>query len=164
MATKGTYRKPAPIGANVITTDDVIAAGNDFMYLKMGGMLKVPQASVDGDLKVGAGAAFQMSVLRLSTQPAKTVTVTEGADATLKVVAADGLAPYKYQWFQRSAGQDEQEHPSQGKLIEGATAATLVIKATKVGDSGTYFAQVTDDAGNLVVSDAATVKVNESGS
>ena len=45
MATVGTYVKPAPIGSAVVTTDDVIAQGYDFLYLKMGGMLKVQVAT-----------------------------------------------------------------------------------------------------------------------
>lgn len=49
---KGVYVKPKPIGHSVITTDDVIAAGYDFVYLKMGGMLKVAKSTVDGDFVV----------------------------------------------------------------------------------------------------------------
>lgn len=155
------YVKPAPIGANVLTTDDVIAAGYDYSYLKMGGMLKVPGATVDGDLTVGAGAAFSMKVLALSTQPAKETSVAVGGTATLTVAGADGLAPYTYQWYKRSSGQDEQEHPTQGKLIEGATAASYKITKAAKGDAGTYYAVVRDNADNQVVSDPAVVKVTE---
>lgn len=52
MATNGVYVKPAPIGSAVVTTDDVIAQGYDFLPLKMGGMLKVQEATVDGDLTI----------------------------------------------------------------------------------------------------------------
>ena len=33
MATNGVYVKPNPIGSGVVTTDDVIAQGYDFLYL-----------------------------------------------------------------------------------------------------------------------------------
>lgn len=37
----GTYVKPKPIGSAVVTTDDFILKGYDFVPLYMGGMLKV---------------------------------------------------------------------------------------------------------------------------
>lgn len=163
MATKGSYVKPAPIGSNVITTDDVIASGHDFTYLKMGGMLKVPGASVDGDLEVGAGPAFELVPLKITTQPANK-SVAEGADVTMTVAVTGGLAPYKYQWYKRHISEDEQKWPTSGLAVDGATAATLSLEDVTTDDAGVYFAQVRDNSDNLIVTEGSVVKVTESGS
>lgn len=149
MANKGTYVKPAPIGSTVITTDDVLAQGNDFAYLKMGGMLKVAGTQVDGDLLVGAGAAYvPPAALSFSTDLASTKSVAAGATLTLSVVAAGGVAPYVYKWFK---GNSE---------ISGATSATYT-KAAVAGDAGVYTCQIWDSAGKTLVSTACTVTVTE---
>lgn len=46
---KGTYVKPRPIGDGVVTTDDFIAKGYDFVPLYMGGMLKVDPTAFYSD-------------------------------------------------------------------------------------------------------------------
>lgn len=153
MANKGEYVKPAPIGSNVITTDDVIAAGYDFTYLKMGGMLKVQGATVDGDLTVKGDVAFSIVPLSFTTNLANQ-SVAEGADATFTVAASGGLAPYTYKWFYNGKEID---------VTDNATAATAALTVSDVTDesAGVYHVEVRDSADNILVSLPSVLTVTE---
>lgn len=72
--------KVPSIGAGVITTDDVLAQGYDFIPLKMGGMAKVPADVAAAQSKDITGAAYtKPAALSLTTDLAATKTVVEGA-------------------------------------------------------------------------------------
>lgn len=148
MATKGTYVKPAPIGSAVVTTDDVIAQGYDFAYLKMGGMLKVQEATVDGDLTIKGDAAYEPpKPLGFATDLTATKSVATGAALTLTVAAKDGFGDYTYQWYK------------DGAPISGRTSASFTKSAAEAGDAGDYYAEVTDKEGNKAQSTVCKVTV-----
>ena len=148
MATNGVYKKPAPIGSGVVTTDDVIAQGYDFVYLKMGGMLKVQEATVEGDLTIKGDTAYAPPVpLSLSTDLAATKTVATGAQLTLTVAAANGFGDYSYQWYK------------DGAPISGRTGASFSKSAAEAGDAGDYYCVATDKMGDTVTSKTCKVTV-----
>lgn len=150
MATVGTYVKPKPIGSGVVTTDDVIAQGYDFVYLKMGGMLKVQEATVEGDLTVKGDTAYVPPVpLSLSTDLAATKSVATGAQLTLTVAAANGFGDYSYQWYK------------DGAPISGRTGASFSKSAAEAGDAGDYYCVATDKMGDTVTSKTCKVTVTE---
>lgn len=108
MATNGVYVKPAPIGSAVVTTDDVIAQGYDFLPLKMGGMLKVQEATVDGDLTIKGDTAYEApKPLGFSTDLAASAPdVYLNNNETfgpLAVAVKGGVEPYTYQWKRGTA-------------------------------------------------------------
>lgn len=148
MATVGVYKKPAPIGSTVVTTDDVIAQGYDFVYLKMGGMLKVQEATVEGDLIVKGDTAYQPPVpLSFSTDLAATKSVATGAALTLTVAAANGFGDYTYQWYK------------DGAPLSGRTGASFSKSAAEAGDAGDYYCVATDKMGDTVTSKTCKVTV-----
>lgn len=148
MATKGVYKKPAPIGAGVVTTDDVIAQGYDFVYLKMGGMLKVQENTVETDLTIKGDTAYEPPVpLSFSTDLAATKSVATGAQLTLTVAAANGFGDYSYQWYK------------DGAPISGRTGASFSKSAAEAGDAGDYYCVATDKLGNTVTSKTCKVTV-----
>jgi hypothetical protein len=144
MAKVGAYVKPAPIGSNVITTDDVIAAGYDFVYLKMGGMLKVQGATVDGDLTLKGDTAFNVKPLAFTTNLANQ-SVAAAADATFTVVVTGGVGAKSYKWFWNGIWIDPAINPT-------AATAALVNHAVTEESEGTYHVEVRDEADNVLVS------------
>ena len=148
MATEGTYVKPAPIGSSVVTTDDVIAQGYDFLPLKMGGMLKVQEATVDGDLTIKGDTDYEPQVpLSFSTDLAATKSVATGAALTLTVAAANGFGDYTYQWYK------------DGAPLSGRTGASFSKSAAEAGDAGDYYCVATDKEGNKAQSKTCKVTV-----
>lgn len=151
MTTKGAYVKPAPIGANVVTTDDVIDAGYDYVYLKQGGMLKVQKATVDGDLTLKGDTAFNIDPLAFTTNLANQ-SVAEGANATFTVAVTGGVGAKSYKWFWNGVWIDP---------AKNATAATpsLVNTAVTKASAGTYHVEVRDESDNILVSLPSVLKV-----
>ena len=148
MATNGVYVKPNPIGSGVVTTDDVIAQGYDFLYLKMGGMLKVQEGTHEGDLTVKGDTKYAPPVpLSFSTDLAATKSVATGAALTLTVAAANGFGDYTYQWYK------------DGAPISGRTGASFSKSAAEAGDAGVYYCVATDKMGDSVTSKTCTVTV-----
>lgn len=148
MAKVGVYKKPAPIGSNVVTTDDVIAQGYDFLPLKMGGMLKVQEATVNGDLTVKGDTAYEPPVpLSLSTDLTATKSVAAGATLTLTVAAANGFGDYTYQWYK------------DGAPLAGRTGASFSKASAAEADAGEYYCEATDKMGAKVTSKVCTVTV-----
>lgn len=148
MATNGVYVKPAPIGSAVTTTDDVIAQGYDFVYLKMGGMLKVQEGTVDGDLTIKGDTAYEApKPLGFATDLAATKSVATGAALTLTVAAKDGFGDYTYQWYK------------EGAPLSGRTSASFSKSAAEAGDAGVYYCEVTDKNGDKAQSKQCTVTV-----
>lgn len=148
MATVGVYKKPAPIGSTVVTTDDVIAQGYDFVYLKMGGMLKVQETTVETDLTIKGDTAYEPPVpLSFSTDLAATKSVATGAALTLTVAAANGFGDYTYQWYK------------DGAPLSGRTGASFSKSAAEAGDAGDYYCVATDKMGDTVTSKTCKVTV-----
>jgi len=148
MATVGTYVKPAPIGSAVVTTDHVIAQGYDFVYLKMGGMLKVREEQVDGDLTVGSGAAYAApTALSFSTNLAATKAFTTAQTFELVVAPAGGIAPYSVEWFK------------DGVKIANASSTTLNLGTATTAMAGKYHAVIKDGMGSTLKSVESTVTV-----
>lgn len=147
MSTKGEHVKPAPIGSSVVTTDDVIDQGYDFSYLKMGGMLKVQKATVDGDLTTKGDTAYEApSALAITLQPEAAVSVESGKLLQLKVTAVGGVKPYAYVWKKGTA------------VVADQTSDTFSKKAVSA-DAGSYTCEITDAKGTKVTSTAAVVTV-----
>lgn len=153
MAQTGAYVKPAPIGSNVVTTDDVIDGGYDFAYLKMGGMLKVQEATVDGDLTIKGDTAFNIKPLAFTTNLANQ-SVAEGADATFTVAVTGGVGTKSYKWFWNGVWIDP---------AKNATAATAALKNTAVTEesAGVYHVEVRDESDNILVSLPSVLTVTE---
>jgi hypothetical protein len=78
---------------------------------------------------------------RITTQP-KSVTVEEGADVILTVVAT-GDAPLSFQWR------------FNGAALNGATSPSLTLKSVKPSDAGTYDVAVENRVGAAVSAPAA---------
>ena len=62
-------------------------------------------------------------------------------------VAADGTAPFAYQWCKNGSG------------VTGATSATYVISGVQLADAGNYWVVVSNSAGSTT-SDVAALTVN----
>lgn len=147
MSTKGEYVKPAPIGSKVVTTDDVIDQGYDFSYLKMGGMLKVQKATVDGDLTTKGDTAYTPpAALAITLQPVTPVSVVSGNLLQLKVTAVGGVKPYAYVWKKGTA------------IVAGQNSDTFSKNAVEA-DAGSYTVEITDALGAKVTSSASVVTV-----
>ncbi|MRV76493.1 M4 family peptidase [Duganella sp. FT92W] len=83
--------------------------------------------NVGTDLGEGGGA------LAIATQPQST-TVVVGGTATFSVVAASGIAPYKYQWLRN------------GATIAGATQPTYSFTAQASDANSVFAVKVTDSS------------------
>lgn len=146
--TKGVYKKAPPIGSGVVTTDDVIAQGYDFAYLKMGGMLKVQEATVEDDLTIKGDTAYEAPLpLGFATDLTATKSVATGAALSLTVAAKDGFGDYTYQWYK------------DGAPLSGRTGASFSKSAAEAGDAGVYYCEVTDKNGDKANSKSCTVTV-----
>ena len=92
------------------------------------------------------------AILKITSQPTGK-TVTEGASAKFTVAAAgDGL---KYQWQYRASSSGTWANTS----ATGATSATLTVDATVAKKGYQYRCVVTDQYGNTLNSNAATLTV-----
>ena len=150
MAQIGTYIKPAPIGSGVVTTDHVIAQGYDFVYLKMGGMLKVQESQVDGDLVLGAGAAYvPPAVLAITTNLPATKAFTDAQTFELTIAGSGGVAPYSVEWYK------------DGAKIANANSTTLNLGTATTAMAGKYTAVYKDAMGTTVTSVECTVTVTK---
>lgn len=144
--------KVPSIGAGVITTDDVLAQGYDFLPLQQGGMVKVPAdvaAAVNKDV---TGAAYtKPAALSLSTDLTPTKSVEVGAALTLAVVPTGGVAPYSVTWLKG------------GSAIQTLGSSTLNLGAATLDMAGAYHAEVYDAAGKEIQSTTCVVTVTEAG-
>ena len=143
--------KVPSIGAGVITTDDVLAQGYDFVPLFQGGMAKVPADVAAAQSKDITGAAYTKPVaLKLTTDLAATK-VAEGAALELKVVPAGGVAPYSVTWFKG------------GSAVQTLGSSTLNLGAATLDMAGSYHAEVYDAAGKEIQSTTCVVTVTAAG-
>ena len=144
--------KVPSIGAGVITTDDVLAQGYDFIPLFQGGMAKVPADVAAAQSKDVTGAAYtKPSPLKLTTDLAATKTVAKGAALELKVVPAGGVAPYSVTWFKG------------GSAVQTLGSSTLNLGAATLDMAGSYHAEVYDAAGKEIQSTTCVVTVTAAG-
>lgn len=144
--------KVPSIGAGVITTDDVLAQGYDFIPLKMGGMAKVPADVVAAQSKDVTGAAYtKPAALKLTTNLAATKSVAVGAALELKVVPAGGVAPYSVTWFKG------------GSAVQTLGSSTLNLGAATLDMAGSYHTEVYDAAGKEIQSTTCIVTVTQAG-
>lgn len=142
--------KVPSIGAGVITTDDVLAQGYDFIPLFQGGMAKVPADVAAAQAKDVTGAAYtKPSPLKLTTDLAATKSVAVGAALELKVVPAGGVAPYSVTWFKG------------GSAVQTLGSSTLNLGAATLDMAGSYHAEVYDAAGKEIQSTTCVVTVTE---
>lgn len=99
------------IGNGVVDTDDVIAQGYDFVGLKMAGMLKVQEPTVDNDLTLKGdeqyyppGHIFPLAFTTDLPTSAPDVYLSNNEQfGPLVVVVKGGVEPYTYQWKRGSA-------------------------------------------------------------
>ncbi|HEU5080685.1 MAG TPA: DUF4082 domain-containing protein [Opitutaceae bacterium] len=97
-------------------------------------------------LKAGRGALAMLAAgLICADMNAASVSATAGQSATF-AVAADGTAPFTYQWYKNNTA------------ISGATAASYTIAALTTADAGNYTAVVKNSAGSTT-SDVAALSV-----
>lgn len=144
--------KVPSIGAGVITTDDVLAQGYDFVPLFQGGMAKVPADVAAAQSKDVTGAAYtKPAALKLTTDLAATKSVAVGAALELKVVPAGGVAPYSVTWFKG------------GSAIQTLGSSTLNLGAATLDMAGSYHAEVYDAAGKEIQSTTCVVTVTQAG-
>jgi hypothetical protein len=94
----------------------------------------------------GSNGATKTVAPTIAAQPSSQV-VTAGQTATFSV-AANGTAPFSYQWLKNNAN------------IGGATAASYTTPATIAGDSGAKFDVVVSNSAGNVTSAMATLTVN----
>lgn len=142
--------KVPSIGAGVITTDDVLAQGYDFIPLFQGGMAKVPADVAAAQSKDVTGAAYtKPSPLKLTTDLAATKSVAVGAALELKVVPTGGVAPYSVTWFKG------------GSAVQTLGSSTLNLGAATLDMAGSYHAEVYDAAGKEIQSTTCVVTVTE---
>ena len=94
--------------------------------------------------------------LKIVTQPEDT-TVKAGEIAYMSVKAAGGEKPYEYQWLMSLDGARKQWDE-----VAGQTSATLGIKTSENSRlSPVYRCRVTDDNGDVVYSDLASITVEQ---
>lgn len=89
--------------------------------------------------------------IRLTTNLTATKAVTVGAALSMAIVAADGLAPYTYQWFKDNVA------------ISGRTSASFSKAAAVAEDAGVYHCVATSantKVPNSITSIKCTVTVN----
>lgn len=144
--------KVPSIGAGVITTDDVLAQGYDFVPLFQGGMAKVPADVAAAQSKDVTGAAYtKPAALKLTTDLAATKSVAVGTALELKVVPAGGVAPYSVTWFKG------------GSAVQTLGSSTLNLGAATLDMAGSYHAEVYDAAGKEIQSTTCVVTVTQAG-
>lgn len=99
------------IGNGVVTTDEVIKQGYDFVGLKMAGMLKVQEPTVEQDLTIKGDEQYyppgHVFPLAFTTDlPTTAPDVYLGNNETfgpLTVAVKGGVEPYTYQWKRGTA-------------------------------------------------------------
>jgi hypothetical protein len=116
-----------------------------------------PVASSVAQVVVGAPAA---PVITISTEPAATTTVTQGAISGNLSVAAS-VSPSgtpTYQWYSNTTASN-----SGGTAVAGATSATFPIPAALTAGTYYYYVVVSVAGGPSVASSVATVVVKAAG-
>jgi len=99
------------IGNGIVDTDDVIEQGYDFVGLKMAGMLKVQEATVEQDLTIKGdeqyyppGHIFPLAFTTDLPTTAPDVYLGNSENfGPLTVAVKGGVEPYTYQWKRGSA-------------------------------------------------------------
>jgi 6-phosphogluconolactonase len=126
----------------------LIRAGGLALWLALAGC-----GGSGGDGSSGSGAdpdAGRLAAPTVITQPAN-ASVTAGSGASFSVLA--GGAGLSYQWQRSTDGGNTWTE------IVAATAATLTLSTTAVGDNGQQFRVVVRNAGGSATSGAATLSV-----
>ncbi|WP_291515612.1 immunoglobulin domain-containing protein [Bdellovibrio sp. ArHS] len=103
-----------------------------------------------GGVGTGGGGTPSQTGFRIAKQP-EGVTVVEGGDINLEVVATGGVQPYTYQWYKDS------------KAMTGVwgTYSFISDSATSYTKEGTYYVVVKDASGKSVQSVLARVSITE---
>jgi hypothetical protein len=130
-ATSATYTVPAAAAGN---------AGNYSVTVTNGA------GSVTSNIAVVAvGSTITSNPANLTVLPTQTA---------MFAVAAQGLSPFTYQWFQIASGA------TSGTAIPGATSSTYITPAVDTTFNGDqYYATVTDSCATPLTSTAATLTV-----
>lgn len=128
-----------PVGqtATVVITDTTVG---EYRYVVFN------QCGTDTSLPVTVGLKPET---RITRQPPRQITVTEGSPLTISL-AAVGSGSLRYQWYHNR------------QPIPGANEATLTIPAVQKQDSGAYYCVVEGECG-VAVSDTTTVAVQSVG-
>nr|UVX89094.1 MAG: hypothetical protein [Bacteriophage sp.] len=138
------------IGNGVVTTDEVIKQGYDFVGLKMAGMLKVQEDTVEQDLTIKGADKYLppgtvLPLVFTQDTPDK-IWVAAGQAVNMEVVVSGGVAPYSYQW-------------KKATVNVGGNQPSYSIPSAASGNSGTYTVTVTDAEGKSVTSTPCMVSV-----
>lgn len=94
----------------------------------------------------GLTPTIQPNVFIIVVQPMNQ-TVDEGDNVSFIVTVAGGTEPYAYQWY------------FNGNLLSGETDQSLSLTAVDSGDAGNYSVTITDDNGQILTSQNATLTV-----
>jgi Bacterial lectin len=130
-ATSATYTVPAAAAGN---------AGNYSVTVTNGAGSVTSNVAV-----VAVGSTITSNPANLTVLPTQTA---------MFAVAAQGLSPFTYQWFQIASGA------TSGTAIPGATSSTYITPAVDTTFNGDqYFATVTDSCATPLTSSAATLTV-----
>jgi alpha-tubulin suppressor-like RCC1 family protein len=92
------------------------------------------------------------STVSIVTQPVS-VTPNAGGTATFSVVASGGSI---YQWYKDGVALTNGTTPA-GTIISGATSSVLTLSNLQAADVGTYTVKVSNNAGDSVTSNPATL-------
>lgn len=87
------------------------------------------------------------SLFLIIIQP-QSLTVNSGDNASFLVAVAGGTQPYAYQWYFNNVA------------LSGETDPTLDLTSVDSGDAGNYKVVITDDTGQVLTSNTATLTVN----
>jgi Bacterial lectin len=130
-ATSATYTVPAAASGNAGSYSVTVTNG---------------AGSVTSNIAVVAvGSTITSNPANLTVLPTQTA---------MFAVAAQGLSPFTYQWFQIASGA------TSGTAIPGATSSTYITPAVDTTFNGDqYFATVTDSCATPLTSSAATLTV-----
>src|SRR5208282_2672156 len=130
-ATSSTYTVPAAASAN---------AGNYTVTVTNGVASQTSSVAV-----VAVGSSITSNPISLSIHPTETAFFS---------VAAQGLSPFTYQWYQIASGG------STGVAIAGATSSSYTTPPVDLTyDGAQYYATVTDSCGTPITSTSATLTV-----
>ena len=130
-ATSATYTVPAAASAN---------AGNYTVTVTNGVSSQTSNVAV-----IAVGSSITSNPISLSIHPTETAFFS---------VAAQGLGPFTYQWYQIPSGG------STGAAIVGATSSSYTTPPVDLTyDGAQYYATVTDSCGTVLTSTSATLTV-----
>ena len=143
---KGSWKNTTATGNKTATLSvPVTAARNNYQY-------RCKVTDQEGSVVYSNAATLKVVTLKVTTQPAnKYLPAGKTAKFTVKV-SGTGL---KYQWQYRTSSSGSWKNAS----AAGNKTATLSVPATATRNGYQYRCKITDQYGNVIYSNAATLKI-----